>query len=262
LRGLSWRIVRDPPCTPAWNMAVDEALARTLRPGEGVLRIYRWRQPTLSFGRNQAVRDRYDPEALGPLGIGVVRRPTGGREVLHDRELTYAVVLPVDELGSVRTLYRLVNEGLLEGLRSLDVAAALSPSGGRTPPLESGACFLEPAGGEVEVDGRKIVGSAQRRFGSALLQHGSLLLGPPSVALSALLTPAAAVASPVEQGGVGLAQVLGGPVSFGRVAAAVEAGLAGVLGGSWARGEMRPEEDREARELLSRYEGKRWTWSR
>lgn len=245
-------------------MAVDEGLARTLRSGEGVLRIYRWRQPTLSFGRNQSVRNRYDPDAFGPLGVGVVRRPTGGREVLHDRELTYAVVLPVDELGGVRALYRLVNEGLMDGLRSLDVAAELADPAGRMASLESGACFLDPAGGEVQVGGRKIVGSAQRRFGPALLQHGSLLLGQPSVQLSALLDPAAAVAdvSRVEHGGVGLAEVLGRPVSFGRVAAAVEAGLAGALGGSWARGELRADEDREARRLRGRYEAMGWTWSR
>jgi lipoyl(octanoyl) transferase len=104
-------------------MAVDESLARSERDDEGVLRIYRWSRPTLSFGRNQPARQRYDPLAARVLGVEVVRRPTGGREVLHDRELTYSVTAPLEILGGSRAAYRTLNEALVRALRSMGAPA-------------------------------------------------------------------------------------------------------------------------------------------
>jgi lipoyl(octanoyl) transferase len=244
-------------------MAVDEALARTGEEGEGVLRIYRWSRPTLSFGRNQPALDRYDPMAARSLGVEVVRRPTGGREVLHDRELTYSVIAPVEGPGELRAAYRILNQALVEALRSLGVPARMASPAGRTPDPGAGACFQAPAEGEVEVGGRKLVGSAQVRIGDRLLQHGSLLLGGPSVDLEALEAPGAR-SLPVA-GGTGfttLEGVSGGPAAFERVAAAVEAGMAGVLGGRWSRDELRPGEREVAWELLPQYQSSRWTWRR
>lgn len=241
-------------------MAVDEALARQLEPGTGVLRIYRWARPSLSLGRNQPALGRYDPEAFEPLGVEVVRRPTGGREVLHDRELTYALVVPLDGPGSFRATYRLVNEALVAALRSLGAEARLAVSRARTPRPDHGACFDEPATDEIEADGHKLVGSAQVRVGGALLQHGSLLLGPPSVSLAALRT--APTAAREEQRGAHLAGLLGRPVSFPRVAAAVEAALAGAVGGSWSRDGMTGGERRTAESLRGRYRSADWSWRR
>jgi lipoate-protein ligase A len=282
-------------------MAMDEALARTLHPEEGVLRIYRWSRPTLSLGRNQSARSRYDPEAFGPLGAEVVRRPTGGREVLHDRELTYALVVPLNGPGDLRAVYRLVNDALVAAVGSLGVRARTAPRTGRTPRPEAGACFRRAAEGEVEVEGRKLVGSAQVRLGSCILQHGSLLMGPASVSLSAFLQPvgeeamlggdamvgngheegdrggvlshgpgpsptfdasAGAGGGALEQRGATLAEVLGRPVAFGEVARAVEAALAGTLGGTWRRGDATPETRQVAMHLRDRYESWEWTWRR
>ena len=92
---LRWTVVFDPPRDGAANMAVDHALAETADPDAGWLRLYRWTRPTLSLGRNEPAAGFYDFERAGRLGIDVVRRPTGGRGVLHDAELTYAVVAPV-----------------------------------------------------------------------------------------------------------------------------------------------------------------------
>src|SRR5690606_669373 len=108
-------------------------------------------------------------------------RPTGGREVLHDRELTYAVVVPLRAFGGLRALHRLVNGALVEALRSLGVAADLAPPDGRALRPDAGPCFGGPAEGEVTVGGRKLIGSAQVRVGGAVLQHGSLRLAPPSL---------------------------------------------------------------------------------
>jgi lipoyl(octanoyl) transferase len=241
-------------------MAVDEALARCRRPGEATLRIYRWERPTLSFGRNQPARERYDPFALESLGVDSVRRPTGGREVLHDRELTYAVVAPVAGPGSLRGWYHEVNRALLETLVALGASGALAEPEGRALPPDAGACFGEPAEGEVVARGRKIVGSAQRRFGETLLQHGSLLLDRPSVSLEALRTPGGGRG---EAGGITLAELLGAAPGFDRVAATVEAAFAGRFGGSWSRGDsLRPEEERLVRGLHPGYRDPERSWGR
>jgi len=267
-----WRILRDGPGQAAWNMALDEALAREAKPGRGVLRTYQWSRASLSFGRNQAVRGRYDPEACQALGVEVVRRPTGGREVLHDRELTYSVIVPLGEarLGAARELYAEVNAGLVRALRSLGVEARSANPEGRTPRPDAGACFRTPARGEVEVDGAKIAGSAQVRLGGALLQHGSILLGPPSVELGSLLTASAdrdlapdrASEPDGSQGGIGLAEVLGRPVAFSDLRGVVEAGLAGELGGRWELSEFRSGEVGAARRFRGRYDSTEWSWRR
>jgi lipoyl(octanoyl) transferase len=260
----TWRILRDPPAGGAWNMAVDEALARCRTEGEGILRIYRWSRPTLSFGRNQKARERYDPEAAAPLGVDVVRRPTGGREVLHDRELTYAVLLPVRMRDGPRESYRKINRALMEGLRSLGADVGLAPGGMPSLPPDAGACFRDPAEGEVTAAGRKLVGSAQRRLDATVLQHGSLLLGPPTVSLESLRLPSAPAdeGASGRDGGVSLAELLARPVAFERVASAVEAAMAGTYGGRWARSELRSDEREVAGSLLEQYESSSWTWRR
>jgi lipoate-protein ligase A len=158
------------------NMAADEALLLEAdRTGDAFLRLYRWDPPCLSLGRNEPAAARYDRELLERRGIAVVRRPTGGRAVWHEHEVTYAVAAPITLFGSLRESYCAIHERLAAALRSLGVDATLAarrrPSGSLTGP-----CFATPVGGEVLVNGRKVIGSAQVRHGSALLQHGSILL--------------------------------------------------------------------------------------
>lgn len=143
--GLRWEVLRTPPASGAWNMALDEALARERKGDAAFLRLYRWARPTLSFGRNQDPRSRYDPHALHSLGVEAVRRPTGGREVLHDRELTYAVVAPFAGPGSLRGLYRQVNEALLAALEALGVPdPALAQSGPEVRPASRAGSPSDP----------------------------------------------------------------------------------------------------------------------
>ena len=178
----SWRVLSDGPGDGPWNMAVDEAIAQAVGAGRvpPTVRFYAWGTPTVSLGCFQAARGAVAPETGGRRGIGVVRRPTGGRAVLHDDELTYSVCVPLDDFWgrvSVTESFRLIGTGLVLGLRRLGVAASLGEGDGAPARERSAACFQLPRMPAVLTAGRKLVGSAQRRWETALLQHGSLLLG-------------------------------------------------------------------------------------
>jgi len=145
-------------------MALDEALMdRARETGEWVLRVYSWSTPTISLGRNQTARGRYDLERIHDLGFDVVRRPTGGRAILHHREITYSVTAPCDEAGDLRQSYDRINRLLLHALQSVGVdASVFSPTARAMSPGMS-PCFDEPSAGELTVAGRKLAGSAQVR---------------------------------------------------------------------------------------------------
>src|SRR5262249_52649376 len=166
-------------------MALDEALMHRARTtGEWVVRVYSWRTPTISFGRNQTARGRYDLQRLRERGVDVVRRPTGGRAILHAREITYSVTAPVDDAGSLRDSYDRINRLLTTALSSLGVPAVVAAAGHRHQSPGITPCFDEPAAGELTVGGRKLAGSAQWRHEGALLQHGSVLVDDDQSALA------------------------------------------------------------------------------
>jgi lipoate-protein ligase A len=186
-----WRLLHTPAARGAFNMALDEALMTYARETRSwVLRVYTWSAPTLSLGRNQTARGGYDLKALGERGIDVVRRPTGGRAILHDREITYAVAGPIDDAGDLRESYVRINRLLLAGLRLLgvgavDIAGDADRRGREQPGLLP--CFHYPSMGEITLDGRKLVGSAQWRCDDALLQHGSILVDDDQIRIASLL---------------------------------------------------------------------------
>lgn len=254
---LRWRLlVHEEPRTGPWNMALDHALAESAAPGEGVFRLYRWDPPTVSFGRNEPARGIYDPERAREEGLGFVRRPTGGRAVLHADEVTYCAVLPIRALGGLRAAYRRINEGLVAGLRTLGVPVDMTTEGSALAP-DAGPCFQAPAPGEVVLGGRKLVGSAQVRMGGFILQHGSVILAGDQSALARL---SGGVEDPVPPATL---ESVVGPVGWGRVAAALADGVALALGGAWRQGETRPAEDERARCLeIDHYATVDWTWRR
>jgi lipoate-protein ligase A len=163
---------------PGWeNMAIDAALLDLADAGGGgFVRLYRWEPHCLSFGRHEPARRRYDRERIGALGLDCVRRPTGGRAVWHARELTYAVAAPLSAFGGLRQAYESLHRLLAAALTSLGATPGLAPRATPTGGIGTGPCFAAPVGGEVVIEGRKVVGSAQLRQGDAFLQHGSLLL--------------------------------------------------------------------------------------
>lgn len=157
-------------------MALDHALMwRARQSGETVLRMYEWASPVLSLGRNQRARGVYLDAELARRGISVVRRPTGGRALLHHREITYSVTAPAGGEG-LAAVYHRVNALLLNALAALGVAAVLARPGSRSRLPTALPCFAEPAAGEIIVRGRKLAGSAQWRDDGAVLQHGSILV--------------------------------------------------------------------------------------
>jgi lipoate-protein ligase A len=220
LTALSWQLIIDSTGRPGVeNMAIDQALLDDVerRGHAACLRLYRWTPPCLSFGRNEPALSRYDRDTIARLGVDVVRRPTGGRAVWHDDEVTYAVAAPVDALGCLRDSYRAIHQRLARALRTLGADAVLAASARRPGALTAGACFAQPVGGEVLVRGRKVIGSAQVRQGAAFLQHGSILLGGSQDLVARVSRDRASTANATT-----LSEALGRRVEFGEVATAIE----------------------------------------
>lgn len=256
---LNWTVVFDTPRDGAANMAVDHALAEAVEPEAGWLRLYRWVRPTLSLGRNEPAADVYDFERAGRLGVDVVRRPTGGRGVLHDAELTYAVVAPVAAPGRVRAAYLVVQRGLAAGLRSLGADARLAAGVTPSPP-RAGACFDVTTKGEVVARGRKLTGSAQARIGRALLQHGSVPIDGTQELVGELCRKPAGAGTPPAS--TTLREQLGRVPSWGEVATAVAEGLAAELGTELAEGELPQPAMRRMPSLERQYHSSAWTLRR
>ncbi len=177
----AWRFLDTGTARGAENMAIDEALLVHCREtGRPVIRFYGWDPPTLSLGFFQKATREVDPDRCREEGIDLVRRPTGGRAVLHDRELTYSVIIPEDHPLMPRTVtesYRRISMALLAGFHKLGIPATLSGETTiRTADFRSAACFEAPSSYEVVVDGKKIVGSAQVRRDGMILQHGAIMI--------------------------------------------------------------------------------------
>ncbi|HEX2095510.1 MAG TPA: biotin/lipoate A/B protein ligase family protein [Longimicrobiaceae bacterium] len=256
-----WRLLDTPPARGAWNMAVDAALVESVRAGGApVLRFYRWDPPCLSLGRNQPAAGRYDLDALRARGIDVVRRPTGGRAVLHHRELTYSVVAAEGVLGGPRESYALINRALVAGLRRLGVAAGLQPRTGRRAAAPSLApCFQEPAEGEVVAAGRKLVGSAQRREGGVVLQHGSLLLAGDQGEVHAV-TLGALPPDGDDLPPTSLAELCDPVPPWERITATLAEGWSETVGGGLREEGLTPEERESAERLARHFDDPAWTW--
>jgi lipoate-protein ligase A len=221
-------------------MGVDEALLATAAAGgPASLRVYRWDGPWLSLGYAQAaVPGRL--AACARAGVGVVRRTTGGRAVLHGADLTYAVAAPESALpAGLGPAYAWLADALEAALRGLGVAVDRAPAGraGAPGPGEFD-CFAAPAGHELCAGGRKLVGSAQRRSGGGILQHGSIRLTPDPEA-------ACRATGLAGEGATSLAE-LGVACEPERVAAAVAEALAARLGAAFEPGGLDPAERRLA----------------
>ncbi|AHM56149.1 lipoate protein ligase [Peptoclostridium acidaminophilum DSM 3953] len=178
---MKWRFINTGYSSGAMNMAIDEAILTYHSKGlvPPTLRFYKWNPATVSLGYFQKSGKEVDFEQCKKAGIGVVRRLSGGRAVLHDDELTYSII--VDEScpmipKTVTESYKLLSQGLLLGFSNLGIEAQLSPVVKmRSGDYTSSACFDAPSTYELTVDGKKIVGSSQVRQQGVLLQHGSIL---------------------------------------------------------------------------------------
>jgi len=168
---MRFRLIETGYNTPSMNMSIDEALLSSKLP---VLRFYGWKPAGLSLGRFQTV-NQINIEQCKRLGIEIVRRPTGGNAVLHDKELTYSFIIDEKLMpSSVIESYKYISKGLVQGLRDIGLDAAMNEDvekGGK-----SAVCFNDPSWYEIVVNGKKIIGSAQKRIDGKILQHGAVLV--------------------------------------------------------------------------------------
>jgi lipoate-protein ligase A len=296
----TWRLLIDQPARGAANMARDEAIATCAHGGPPpTLRLYRWRPACLSLGRFQRSAE-VDRAACARDCVEVVRRPSGGRALLHGCELTYAVIARADHplLGGASILesYRRISLALLAGLRRLGVAAELRPATSRrgdrvtgrqgdeatendalthspahpvthSPAHASAACFDTAAAYELTVAGRKLVGSAQTRWNvgghagaGVLLQHGAIPLTPHAGRLAALLRRA-----PDDLGAkmIALDEALGRTATFDELAQALVAGFTESWGVAFERGELTDQERALEEQLRAdKYASDGWTYGR
>ncbi|HWA55790.1 MAG TPA: hypothetical protein VG692_00980 [Gemmatimonadales bacterium] len=231
-------------------MALDQSLLDLAeRTGEGFFRLYTWSPSCLSFGRNEPALRRYDRGRIEALGLDVVRRPTGGRAVWHAGELTYAVAAPCHWFGTLTEAYCAIHRRLAEAVSRLGATATLAGTA-RAAGIGTGACFASPAGGEVLVRGRKLIGSAQLRQGTAFLQHGSILIRDDQ-RMVAGVTRGDAPAG----GEITLDAALGRRVDPAEVVRVVAEAFDGMLG---PRAELPPPDPAH----LARFRDPAWTWRR
>lgn len=257
------RVIIDGALPGFLNMAIDEVLL----DGRGTryaytLRLYGWARPTVSLGYAQPWRQGYEPEIAAREGIDLVRRRTGGRAVLHADEMTYSISGPADRgpfEGGVQSTYKIVAAGLAAGLRRLGVPVELVRSHGRQPRQEPGACFATRALYELTADGRKLLGSAQRRQRGRALQHGSLLLGEPDARQWRVLGPTGSAAA---RHSVGLAALLGNRPAWRSLAATLARGLGSELRLSSVVRGLSAAERRHVAAVLQRYRDPGFTYSR
>lgn len=288
-----WRLIKHPPAKGAWNMAVDEAILEAIGKGEvpPTLRLYAWEPACLSLGYSQPVAD-VDRARLVERGWDLVRRPTGGRAILHTDELTYSVIGPESDprlSGSVLESYRRLSEALLDALHRLGIEAQASEKPAPLQTLESATqtseipgvpstpasaesieqknpvCFEMPSNYEITVAGKKLVGSAQSRRREGVLQHGSLpLTGDLGRITQALAFPDEASRSGAKERllkrAATVESVLGFPVSWEQAAQAFTAAFANALNLELRLSGLTPGEETWAARLVGeKYGHPAWT---
>lgn len=273
-RRSTWRLVRTPPMSGALNMAIDEAILNAIAEGQSppTLRFFAWEPATLSLGYGQPIAD-IDRARIEARGWGLVRRPTGGRAILHTDELTYSVSAPMDEprvVGSVVESYRRLSSGLLAGLQQLglqaraerkDPASVVRAADGS--PVFNPVCFEVPSDYEITADGRKLLGSAQVRKRGVVLQHGTLpLYGDITRILDGLAYPAderEALRERVRTRAATLADI-GLQATWDEAAAAMLAGFAAALDLDFDEAELTLTELAAAERLIAeKYGDPVWT---
>ncbi len=270
-----WRLVIDAaPRSGAANMAIDQAIAEACAAGDSppTLRFYRWNPPAVSLGRLQPISD-IDEDQVRALGYELVRRPTGGRAILHTDEFTYSVAAAINHPlmhGGVMDAYLRISNALIAGLRLLGVDADKAPGDVRVGADVSAVCFETPSAYEITAGGRKLMGSAQSRRANYVLQHGSLpLVGDITRLIDVLALPpeqAATLRAELRTRACTLAQALGVDdsserVAFDPVAAAMRRGFETALQLDLQAGALTMDEVRRAAVLIRTQFGSD-TWNR
>jgi lipoyl(octanoyl) transferase len=255
-----WRLIINPPARGARNMAVDEAILESVGSGVSLptLRLYSWEPACLSLGYAQPLAD-VDIPRLNSHGWEVVRRPTGGRAVLHTDEITYSVIAPQGEprlAGTVLEAYGRLAAALVEALHLLDLEVDVqehTKTGSRT---SNPVCFDAPSASEITFGGKKLIGSAQARRKEGILQHGSLpLIGDLSRIVQVLTFPdeetRTRAASRLLERATTLEAALGRVVRWDEAAQAITAAFRSVLTLDLQPGELNLKESERTSQLVT-----------
>ncbi|MDI6600710.1 MAG: biotin/lipoate A/B protein ligase family protein [Thermoanaerobacteraceae bacterium] len=265
-----WRLIDTGFNDGAYNMAVDETLMESVAAGDSppVIRFFGWVTPTLSIGYFQRAEKEVDLRRIKELGFGFVRRPTGGRAVLHDEEITYSVSIREEELpGSVIETYRALSLGLVEGLKLLDIeaeVASLKESG--TGKALTSACFDSPSWYEVVARGKKLIGSAQVRRYGAILQHGSIMLRFDPKKLASIMNvddrARDRLAVMLSKKAGSLSEMAGREIGYSEAGQAIAEGFKKAFDLEIIRSNLTEKETKRADELKEKYMGDEWNLMR
>jgi len=266
-----WRLLTTGAHDGATNMAIDEAILTAIAEDRSppTVRFYGWEPPCVSIGYAQSMRDEIDLEACRQRGYTWVRRPTGGRAVLHIDELTYSIAAPQADprmAGDIVTCYRRLSKGLVVGLARLGCAVLQAEEQPEARSARSSACFDVPSHYEVTALGRKLVGSAQVRRKGVVLQHGALPLYGDVARVADVLALSErerlGLGEKLRRRAIALDEVLGRSVTWDEVVSALADGFAQALNLTLTPGDLSSFELSTAAQLQERYAGDEWTYSR
>lgn len=282
---MEWRLIKDSYHTGSMNMAIDEAIMIAHREGlvPPTIRFYQWSPPAVSLGYFQDLQKEIDVDTCKNLGIDIVRRPTGGKAVLHDKELTYSFIIKESHHlvnGSILETYKKISGGIIRGLSYLGIKAELVPLREKLKSTSSGnetkskishsdiksICFSVPSQYEVQVKGKKIVGSAQVRKREIVLQHGSLLIELEKDKLFSVFNfPSAKIREKLKTGfkATSLEEILKKKINFSELSEILPRGFEEEFGARLVEGKLTKQEEKISKDLLeNKYSTCEWNYER
>ncbi len=282
---MEWRLIKDSYHTGFMNMAIDEAIMIAHREGlvPPTIRFYQWFPPAVSLGYFQDLKKEIDENACKNMGIDIIRRATGGKAVLHDKELTYSFIIrenhPLVNVSILET-YKKISGGMIKGLSYLGITAELVPlkeklksdsldkkKKSEIPHLDiKSICFSVPSQYEVQVEGKKIVGSAQVRKKEIVLQHGSLLIELEKDKLFSVFNfPSIQIREELKTrfNATSLEEILKRKISFSELSEILPRGFEEEFGVNLIEGKLTEQEEKISKDLLkNKYSTYEWNYQR
>ena len=271
---MEWRLIKDSYHNGFMNMAIDESIMIAHREGlvPPTIRFYQWSPPAVSLGYFQDLQKEIDVDVCQDMGIDIVRRPTGGKAVLHDKELTYSFIIRENHPlvnNSILETYKKISGGMIRVLSYIGVTAELVPLREKSEIHHSdfkSICFSVPSQYEVQVEGKKIVGSAQVRKREIVLQHGSLLIELEKDKLFSIFNfPSAQIRERFKTrfNATSLEEILKRKTSFSELSEILPRGFEKEFGVRLLEGKLTEEEEKISKELLeNKYLTYEWNYER
>lgn len=282
---MEWRLIKDSYHNGFTNMAIDEAIMIAHREGlvPPTIRFYQWSPPAVSLGYFQDLVKEIDVDVCKNLGIDIVRRPTGGKAVLHDKELTYSFIIKENHPlvnNSILETYKKISGGIIRGLSCLGIKAELVPLREKlkSSPSDNEAkskiphsdiksiCFSVPSQYEVQVEGKKILGSAQVRKKEIVLQHGSLLIELEKDKLFSVFNfPSSQIRKRLKMrfNATSLEEILKKKINFSELSEILPRGFEEEFGARLVEGKLTEQEEKISKDLLeNKYSTFEWNYER